>query len=443
MRILHLFLHVDRGGHVYKNGPGTTIYLLGEAQPMEATFELDTQWQRIVSELRAQRAAQKQAWGDLDNATLGRYLADEVSSAERAEIERTLDGLPELRRLTNVVRDVLAEFEPAAAPVPAPLPVVLPFQRPAVRPARTPIRRQRFALFAAAAVLLAVGLGVLHTSNLPTSPGLPRADRSALSRPEMVVAHNTRAVDPGPFFRAERALPPGQQPPTPSAQDARVPDVVASFGHGFTALLLDAAIAWGEREDERFAREMPAAQLLNSRKQLVALYDVQNTVARPPLRNHLAEMRNTVTTPNSVLAPTVGVTLAAQGNHADRHRGQNLEKRVVVLHYCLRHGDAPTQVRAANLLADLGAASDRAVPDLVLVLGHSEDPRPHAAAQDALVRLAPTCAPRLAALQLTGDVHEKKAACEVLRRVNSDPSHLKASVGQLGLFFGLGSSLAR
>jgi hypothetical protein len=415
---------------------------------MAATFEPVTHWERIVSELRAQRAAQKQAWGDLDNATLGRYLADEVSSAERASIERTLAGLPELRHLTDVVRDVLAEFEPAAAPVPAvpaSLPVVLPFQRPAARPARTPIRHQRFALFAAAAVLLVVGLSVFQMSGLPTPPGLPRAARAPLPRPEMVVADHTRGNNPERFFQAKGALPPGQQIQTPSAQDARIPELVANLGRNFTALLLDTAIAWSEREDERCARAVPTdeAQLLNSRKHLVALYDAQNTVARPLMRNHTVEMRNVLNTPNSVVAPKVGFALAAQGNQADRRRAQDLEKRVAVLHYCLRHGDTPTQVRAANLLADLGPAADRAVPELVLVLGHTEDPKLKAATHDALVRLGPTSAPRLAALQLTGDAHEKKAACEVLRHLNSDPSQIKASVGQFGLFFGLGSSLAR
>jgi hypothetical protein len=143
---------------------------------MATAFDPDKPWEQVHAELRAQRSAQKQAWGDLDDIVLGRYLADEVDSAERRRIETVLDERPELRQLTDLVRDVLAEFEPTAAPSP----VTLPFPAPtpvAARPAASVrlVRRwwqPRYAgLVAAAAVLLALGLGLGLGGVVSRGPG--------------------------------------------------------------------------------------------------------------------------------------------------------------------------------------------------------------------------------------------------------------------------------
>src|SRR6185437_14475504 len=110
------------------------------------------------AELRAYREAQQRAWGDLDSVVLGRYLAGEVDGDERRQVEAALDELPELRRLTDLVRDVLGDGDPALArdEDPAP-PVCVPL--PARRPARPSGQRwrQRAALVAAACLLLALG----------------------------------------------------------------------------------------------------------------------------------------------------------------------------------------------------------------------------------------------------------------------------------------------
>jgi hypothetical protein len=143
-------------------------------------------WERVAAELRACREAQQRAWGDLDDALLGRYLAGEVNPEERRNIENALDELPELRKLTDLVRDVLGEFDGSAetlafAPQPVPYgPATLPFpQHPArqattaagagqpSRPARpwrtrTPAarNRRRAELVAAAVLLLALGVAL-------------------------------------------------------------------------------------------------------------------------------------------------------------------------------------------------------------------------------------------------------------------------------------------
>src|ERR1700722_16008715 len=94
---------------------------------MAIEFDPTEKWGRVASELRAHKQTQQQAWGDIDNATLGRYLAGELSDDERLHIEHALTQLPELRKLTDIVRDVLDDFDPAA-PVPLPeAPKVLPF----------------------------------------------------------------------------------------------------------------------------------------------------------------------------------------------------------------------------------------------------------------------------------------------------------------------------
>ncbi|MGH7170540.1 MAG: HEAT repeat domain-containing protein [Gemmataceae bacterium] len=149
-------------------------------------------WDRVAAELRACRESQQRAWGDIDNTTLGRFLAGEVTPEEQQQIENALDTLPELRKLTDLVREVLAEPE-IAVPTPAPVlygSAVVPFPQPQSQ-ARTitpsdgwntvgPVRdrkswvrdgrfRQRVGLALAACLLLALGVALPRTPT-PTSP---------------------------------------------------------------------------------------------------------------------------------------------------------------------------------------------------------------------------------------------------------------------------------
>jgi hypothetical protein len=127
---------------------------------MAIEFDPTKQWDRVASELRAFKQTQQQAWGDVDNATLGRYLADDLSPDERLHIEEALTQLPELRKLTDIVRDVLDEFDPAA-PLPQleaePKQLLFPQPRSTVKPFSR-ILRQRGTLLVAAGLLLAFGL---------------------------------------------------------------------------------------------------------------------------------------------------------------------------------------------------------------------------------------------------------------------------------------------
>src|SRR4051794_23937798 len=96
---------------------------------MSSSFDQRGSWDRVAAELRACKDSQKQAYGDVDNATLGRYLAGDMDAAEMASLQQALDELPELRKLTDLLQDVLRDLEPIEAPPPAepaaPVPVIL------------------------------------------------------------------------------------------------------------------------------------------------------------------------------------------------------------------------------------------------------------------------------------------------------------------------------
>jgi hypothetical protein len=156
---------------------------------MAFEFDSASQWDRVASELRAHRESQQRAWGDIDNATLGRYLANEADSDERQEVEAALNELPELRKLTELVRDVLGDSEPTAQQTPAPvLPATVPFPQRRPAPRRLFLTRQRASLVAAACLLMGIGLAVSSSSLTSLSPGeapnVRLADGYAMARSE-------------------------------------------------------------------------------------------------------------------------------------------------------------------------------------------------------------------------------------------------------------------
>jgi len=136
------------------------------------------QWDVLAAELRAFRDQQKQTWGDVDSALIGRYLAGEASAEDRRRVEAAFDEHPDLRVLTELVSDVLNEFEPLTATPPVPPPVqqseatrprLLPFTgQPKLRRSFLTRVRRYGALAAAACLLLALGVG-LGGQSLPPS----------------------------------------------------------------------------------------------------------------------------------------------------------------------------------------------------------------------------------------------------------------------------------
>src|SRR5437660_4327088 len=112
------------------------------------------QWDRVSAELEAYRNLQQEAWGDVDNVVLGRYLAGDATTEERSEIEAALRDHPQLRELTDLVRDVLQDFEPVTAPVKVTVPVAPAAPEPRILsfpPQRKP--KSRFSPFRQRAAL--------------------------------------------------------------------------------------------------------------------------------------------------------------------------------------------------------------------------------------------------------------------------------------------------
>lgn len=135
------------------------------------------QWEQVAAQLQAYRDSQRSTWGDLESAVLGRYLAGETDPSEQSRVEAELAAHPELRRLTDLVREVLDEFEPTAAP-PAEEPVVVKFRAAARRPSWLERARRNGVLALAACVLVLLGVSLVpkltpERDNHGTSAGLP------------------------------------------------------------------------------------------------------------------------------------------------------------------------------------------------------------------------------------------------------------------------------
>jgi hypothetical protein len=77
-------------------------------------------WERLAAELRAYRQAQGQAWGDLDDIQVARYLAGDCSPHERAAAEQAMRDLPDVREVIDVLRGVLPVWGRDAPAQPGP-----------------------------------------------------------------------------------------------------------------------------------------------------------------------------------------------------------------------------------------------------------------------------------------------------------------------------------
>jgi hypothetical protein len=162
--------------------------------------DLASQWQRLASELRACKEAQRRTWGTLNDVTLGRYLAGEASGEEVARVEGEMLGHPELRQLTDLVRDVLGELEPIdATPIPSPPPRLLSWDKArARRPVYEWVRR-RSSLLAAACLLVVLGAAMPRSGFLSA----PLADAPGDAPEPALAARGVARAEEG----AELAMP--------------------------------------------------------------------------------------------------------------------------------------------------------------------------------------------------------------------------------------------
>jgi hypothetical protein len=178
------------------------------------------QWARIAADLRHFRADQDAAWGDLDNATLGRFVAGEATSEEKSRVEHSLEQHPQLRELLAVVGEVLGEFggaegasfslPPAAEDQAAPTPEraeVLPF------PGRTRASSPRLHLFRRLAPLAAAA-GLLFAILIPVLWSI-RQRWEAANPGRLVAFQQEREAREAQL--AQMAQRSAERPPPPSA----------------------------------------------------------------------------------------------------------------------------------------------------------------------------------------------------------------------------------
>jgi len=418
---------------------------------MAIELEPDGSLDRVASELRAYREAQQRAWGDIDNATLGRYLANEADGKERRRVEHALEELPELRRLTELVRDVLADTEPVGAPsAPAVAPpAVLPFPGRAA-PRRKPAQWRRYgALVAAACVLVALGLGVPRLA----APSAPNGGADVRS----VVAMKPGGV-PYDGDRMEKVSGGG-----PAAADAErekqlnliVEPVALAWANGLDRLGnvceaggdLDHAeysLKWAH-DIRRRVQGDDNPQTAETRRNLGNLYEVALNSPAPPAESYFSKaVASPPAPPVGPLAVRRDPAEAAKEELRFRITRQNVrEVRQSVAPVLVRRlrdaGDADELAKACKALAALGPAAREAVPALKERLQKAATPQDRRALvvalaeigdaePEVLAELAPAAGDVVKKAASEGDDDQQQTARDVLRRLEE-----KAAPGRVGV----------
>jgi hypothetical protein len=393
-------------------------------------------WERVASELRAYREAQRQAWGDLDNATLGRYLAGDVTAEERLRIESALEERPELRKLTDLVSDVLRDCEPVVAPTDVARPAVLPF-RPAAPKRMTQPWRRWAPIAAAACLLIALGAGLQLPKNGP-KPSI--ADD---------LTHMDSGSDPDvPIAFHEVSVPGALQ--TPSDVDAKSAektaaaistalnriDPVALCADGLCSAAasyeqhgdLDMAafsyhLAYNIRESHAGA---DAPMTLEVRRNLGEVYQTALALADDVAAKRGPPEINPAPADPPHLHMSMAKKLEVRDSAlqlADRITRQNVRdvrKSVVpVLVENLREAQTPeAREQLGRALAELGPAADDAIPVLNECLQKAQTPQERAVVLRALGELGQTAGPAAAPVLVTSmkssSSEERRAAEDAL-----------------------------
>jgi hypothetical protein len=440
--------------------------------------QISKPWEHVAAELRAVREAQQRAWGNIDNTTLGRYLAGDLSGNERQVVETALEELPDLRKLTDLVRDVLNEFEPATAgapPVPqaVPEPILLPF-RAQTRRTLKPRSRQRSALAAAACLLLVLGLTVKLA--LPGTSSTSGSDRSlaGLSVPD--------SIEPGTEtpFRLARATATRGDPEVALLDFAEVLEKQGQVRAARSKVAAAAATANAVASERKKEGDLASAEQLllkahgycraklgsdhpETVRTLSALADVYEAAMRvppppptlhhpvtppppayPPASSNIAfhnpyGMADRNIAPGAVARPKIAPQpLAAR-------KPQELQTVVVpVVTEALRNtNDPPERQRLARTLGRLGPAARDAVPVLVEQLNSATEASTRQAIIEALGEMGPAATPAVPALvaSLEGPCPvSREAAASALVRLG--PAARKA-LPELGRLADNNDTLAR
>lgn len=66
-----------------------------------------SKWATVAAQLRAYRDQQQAAWGDLDDTTVAKYLANEATDEEIAQVEAAMERYPAVGQAIGVIKEVL------------------------------------------------------------------------------------------------------------------------------------------------------------------------------------------------------------------------------------------------------------------------------------------------------------------------------------------------
>jgi hypothetical protein len=143
-------------------------------RPFESGVDADAQWTLVASELRAVRALQREAWGDVDDTLIARYLSGEASDEESRLVEQAIETHPKVRECVEILREVFdasAEEPSEAFQGREPTPVVSEDIEPllALPTAMRVQKRPRFSVPLVAGLAVAASLLMAFSLILPVS----------------------------------------------------------------------------------------------------------------------------------------------------------------------------------------------------------------------------------------------------------------------------------
>jgi hypothetical protein len=131
-------------------------------------LKADEQWSRIAADLNEHRAAQRRAWGDVDEAAIARYVTGEGTEAERERLEQAMRDYPRVRECVESIRAIMGDLPlEGIRAAETPRPAILPF---ASRPRRAVPRLRGVLVFATAAAAILVALTARLTVFRSASP---------------------------------------------------------------------------------------------------------------------------------------------------------------------------------------------------------------------------------------------------------------------------------
>ncbi len=341
-------------------------------------------WDVVAAELRAYRDEQKQTWGELDSALIGRYLAGEVNDEERTQVEASLQDHPELRALTEIVSDVLSDCSPTA-------PIEVEPARPRILSftASQPVRKNRFQrsqrLFAlAAAACLMLGLGIV----LDQQPSSPNNAGSSLAFNSMEGDHKSR-------------LQTSLKQPTPVSQPedvvARANDLVEKKHFGEAADVLFLAPPRTPRSAVRVAAPLDRARKLN---EAVVNLTEQVLETMPPADENGQKndgSRGSISGIKFMAAPE------GKENDSDKRNWILSNSLPYLVAGVNQQEDRKLQRRSADALGRMGSYAAPAVPQLGETLRNSNCPVQQTVLTEVFRQLGPEARPAAKDLEYVAD----------------------------------------